>query len=93
MAKPAAHPWLEDVAATVRSDADPRNQIAAELGDGSIEYVSPGSIPDQLGIRTQLHVPPLPKGRSEGTEADSNSRQYGSYGASNQPSKTNRAGK
>jgi hypothetical protein len=92
MAKPPAHPWLADVHATVHSDADPRNQIAAELGDGSIEYVSPGSIPSQLGIRTQLHVP-VPRGRSEGTEADSNSRQYASYGASNQPSKTNKAGK
>lgn len=92
MAKPPAHPWLADVHATVRSDADPRNQIAAELGDGSIEYVSPGSIPDQLGIRTKLHIP-LPEGKSQASEADSNSRQYGSYGASNQPSKTNRADK
>jgi hypothetical protein len=92
MAKPPAHPWLADVNQTVRSDADPRNAAALEMNDGSIEYVAPGSIPSQLGIRTQLHVP-LPKGKSEGSEADSNSRQFGSFGASNQPSNTNRAGK
>jgi hypothetical protein len=88
------HPWLTDVgqsAAEAMSDRDSAKSGAVELGLGDIRYVAPGSIPDQLGIRTELHVP-MPKGRTEGSEADSNIRQYGSFGASNQPSATNKAG-
>lgn len=91
----ATHPWLEDVgqsAGELLSDSAPANAAAVELGDGNIRYVAPGSIPDQLGIRTELHVP-MPRGRSESTEADSNIRQYGSFGGSNQPSATNKAGR
>lgn len=90
MAKPPAHPWLADIENL--GDADPANAAAVALASGEIQYVAPGSIPDQLGIKTQLHVP-MPTGKSEGSEADSNSRQYGAYGASNQPSATNKANK
>ena len=89
-----AHPFLQPVNPDFgeqMSDADPAKSGAVTMGDQSVGYISPGSIPDQLGLTTELHVP-LPTGHSEGTESASNSRQYGSYGASNQPSATNKIG-
>lgn len=79
--------WAEAV-----SDADPAEHGVYEMGNGDlVHYVPPGSLHAQLASAAQ--APPLPRGKSEGTEADSNSRQYGSFGASNQPSIHNKVSK
>jgi hypothetical protein len=88
MARPPTHHSRGEL----MSDRDPANAAAVEMPDGSIHYVAPSSIPDQLGIRTELHVP-TPRGRSESSEANSNSRQYSSNGAANTPGPHNKPGK
>src|SRR5258708_33940671 len=89
-----AHPFLQPVNPDFgeqMSDADPAKSGAVTMGDQSVRYISSGSIPDQMGLTTELHVP-LPTGRSEGTEPASNSRQYGSYGAATEPAAPNKTG-
>jgi hypothetical protein len=91
----SGHPWLDDIgqsAAEAMSDRDPANAGAVELGDGSIRYIAPGSIPDQLGIRTDLHVP-VTTARSERTAATSDQRNWGSRGAASVPGPRNKIGK
>lgn len=78
----AKHPWLADIDNI--GDADPANAAAVALANGEIHYVAPGSIPDQLGIRTQLHVP-MTKARTEATLATSSERNWASRGAANEP--------
>jgi hypothetical protein len=71
------------------SDADPVQTGAVTMQDGSVRhYVPPGSIADQLGLD---HVP-LTQAMSEGTAATSDQRNWGSMGAANEPSMTNKAG-
>ena len=76
-------------AAEILSDADSVRSGIVELGDSSmVSYSPPGSVVAHSRV---MHAP-LPTGRSEGSEADSNSRQYASFGASNQPSIHNKPG-
>jgi hypothetical protein len=78
------HPWLEDVPGRRNSDVNPANSAAVTLGDGSIHYVSPGSLTHLLVGPTELHVP-MTKARSESTAASSDQRNWGSRGAANEP--------
>ena len=59
-------------------------------GDQSLHhYVAPGTVSHALGYE---HVP-LTHARSEGSASASNSRNFGSFGAANEPSVTNKIGK
>lgn len=74
------------------SDANPAEQGVYTMGNGDlVHYVPPGSLHAQL--MDAGREPPMPQGRSESAEADSNSRQYASYGGSNQPSQHNKVNK
>ena len=88
------HPFLQPVQPTAAesiSDADPIRAGAIQMSDGTVRYIAPGSLPDQLGLRTELHVP-LTKAKSETTASHSNIRNFGSYGAGNEPGLHNHPG-
>ena len=71
------------------SDADPQRAGIVEMGDRSLQrYLAPGSLHEQLGTSRV----PLTTARSEGSAATSDQRNWGSYGGSNEPSITNKAG-
>lgn len=77
--------WSEAV-----SDASPVEQELILMGDQSLHhYVAPGTVSHALGYE---HVP-LTHARSEGSASASNSRNFGSFGAANEPSVTNKIGK
>jgi hypothetical protein len=78
----AKHPWLEDGRG---DDVDPANAAAVTLGDGSIHYVSPGSLTHLVAGPTELHVP-MTKARTEATLARSSERNWAAMGAANEPS-------
>ena len=90
------HPFLTQPGeswAERASDALPRQSGIVTMNDGSAtHYVPPGSLHDQLGLGSQVLHAPLPTGTSEGTEATSNQQKWGSMGAGNEPSATNRPG-
>lgn len=86
--QPTNQSWAEDI-----SDAKPMQSGIVEMNDGSMNhYTPPGSLHDQLGIQSQMLHAPLPTGTSEGTEATSNQQKFGSFGAVNEPSATNKPG-
>jgi hypothetical protein len=72
------------------SDADAAEQQIVSMSDGSLHhYLPPGTIAHQAGYS---HVP-VTTSRTEGSAANSDQRNFGAYGASNQPSATNKVGK
>lgn len=71
------------------SAAHPVQSGLFEHDDGSLVFYQP---PGSLRSHSQMLQALLPTGKSQGSEASSNSRQYGSFGASKQPTSTTRSG-
>ena len=90
----SAHPYLQPLRPSIGqllSDANPAKAGAVELGDGSVQFIAPGSLPDRLGIKTELLHPTT--ARSEGSASRSNARNFYEFGAANEPGPQNKIGK
>ncbi len=66
--------------AELLSDASPATTGTVTMGDGSVQHIpAPGSLADQLGIRT-----PLTRARTSGTAATRDAEAYDSFGAAHE---------